>query len=150
MPVPSTVGGRIAFFGGLWGSMQRIADEVGMNAKTANRYIAIGALNEWRADFYLRYDEDGEETGEDVSVDTISQPGKLHFREVLYAALYAPHRNYALPRQSSLTKSIEYPSPFSIWTSGIRKNVRSTSPTCKCSIYSLSFRMIIPRGSFSR
>ena len=40
------------------GCIQKIADEVGMDAKTVQRYIAIGALNERRADFYLQYDED--------------------------------------------------------------------------------------------
>lgn len=32
-------------------SVQRIADEIGMDAKTVRRYIAIGTLNERRVDF---------------------------------------------------------------------------------------------------
>ena len=68
--------------------IQRIADETGMGEKSVRKYIAIGTLNECRVDFYRQYDEDGEETAEDISVDTTSQPDKLYFRSVLYAALY--------------------------------------------------------------
>ena len=64
-------------------SVQRIADEIGMDAKTVRRYIAIGTLNERRVDFYRQYDEDGEETGDDIAVDTTSQPDKMYFRAVL-------------------------------------------------------------------
>ena len=69
-------------------SVQRIADEVTMDAKSVRKYIAFGTLNERRVDFYRQYDEDGEETAEDISVDTTSQPDKLYFRAVLYDALH--------------------------------------------------------------
>ena len=68
--------------------VQRIADEVAMDAKSVRKYIAIGTLNERRVDFYRQYDEGGEETGEDVTVDTTSQPDKLYFQAVLYDALH--------------------------------------------------------------
>lgn len=90
------------------GSIQRIADEVGMDAKTVQRYIAIGTLNERRADFYLQYDEDGEETGEDVSVDTTSQPDKLYFRSVLYAALYEAYGSLTYREQRTVTKHLGF------------------------------------------
>lgn len=34
-------------------SVQRIADEVAMDAKSIRKYIAIGTLNERRVDFYI-------------------------------------------------------------------------------------------------
>ena len=89
-------------------AIQRIANEVGMDAKTVKRYIAIGALNERRADFYLQYDEDGEETGEDVSVDTTSQPDKLYFRSVLYAALYEAYDNLTYREQRTVAKHLGF------------------------------------------
>lgn len=90
------------------GSMQRIADEVGMDVKTVQRYIVIGTLNERRADFYLQYDEDGEETGEDVSVDTTSQPDKLYFRSVLYAALYEAYDSLTYREQRTVAKHLGF------------------------------------------
>ena len=89
-------------------SMQRIADEVGVDAKTVQRYIAIGTLNERRADFYLQYDEDGEETGEDVTVDTVSQPDKLYFRSVLYAALYEAFDRLTYREQRTVAKHLGF------------------------------------------
>lgn len=89
-------------------SIRRIADEVGMDAKTVNRYIAIGTLNERRADFYLQYDEDGEETGEDVTVDTTSQPDKLYFRSVLYAAVYEAYDNLTYREQRTVAKHLGF------------------------------------------
>lgn len=68
--------------------IQRIADETGMGEKSVRKYITIGTLNERRVDFYRQYDEDGEETAEDISVDTTSQPDKMYFRAVLYDALH--------------------------------------------------------------
>lgn len=88
--------------------IQRIADEVGMDAKTVQRYIAIGTLNKRRADFYLQYDEDGEETGEDVTVDTTSQPGKLYFRAVLYAALYEAYDSLTYREQRTVAKHLGF------------------------------------------
>lgn len=78
-------------------SIQRIADETGMDEKTVCKYIAIGTLNERRVDFYRQYDEDGEETAEDISVDTTSQPDKMYFRAVLYDALHEALRQPDLP-----------------------------------------------------
>ena len=74
-------------------SVQRIADEIDMDAKSVRKYIAIGTLNERRVDFYRQYDEDGEETGEDVSVDTTSEPDKLYFRAVRYDALHEAYNS---------------------------------------------------------
>lgn len=89
-------------------AIQRIADEVGMDAKTVKRYIAIGALNERRADFYLQYDEDGEETGEDVTVDAAPRPDKLYFREVLYAALYEAYDSLTYREQRTVAKHLGF------------------------------------------
>ena len=89
-------------------SMQRIANEIGLDAKTVQRYIAIGALNERRADFYLQYDEDGEETGEDVTVDAASRPDKLYFREVLYAALYEAYDSLTYREQRTVAKHLGF------------------------------------------
>ena len=88
--------------------IQRIADEVGMDAKTVQRYIAIGTLNERRADFNLQNDEDGEETGEDVSVDAASQPDKLYFRSVLYAALYEAYDSLTYREQRTVAKHLGF------------------------------------------
>ena len=90
------------------GCIQKIADEVGMDAKTVQRYIAIGALNERRADFYLQYDEDGEETGEDVTVDTTSEPDKLYLREVLHAALYGAFDSLTYREQRTVAKHLGF------------------------------------------
>lgn len=90
------------------GCIQKIADEVGMDAKTVQRYIAIGALNERRADFYLQYDEDGEETGEDVTVDTTSEPDKLYLREVLHAALYGAFDSLTYREQHTVAKHLGF------------------------------------------
>ena len=79
-----------------------------MDAKTVQRYIAIGTLNERRADFYLQYDEDGEETGEDVTVDTTSQPDKLYFRSVLYAALYEAYDSLTYREQRTVAKHLGF------------------------------------------
>lgn len=89
-------------------SMQRIANEIGLDTKTVQRYIAIGALNERRADFYLQYDEDGEETGEDVTVDATSRPDKLYFREVLYAALYEAYDSLTYREQRTVAKHLGF------------------------------------------
>mgnify|MGYP000332043633 FL=1 len=88
--------------------MQRIANEIGLDTKTVQRYIAIGALNERRADFYLQYDEDGEETGEDVTVDAASRPDKLYFREVLYAALYEAYDSLTYREQRTVAKHLGF------------------------------------------
>lgn len=90
------------------GNIQQIADEVGMDAKTVKRYIAIGALNERRADFYQCYDEDGEESTEDVTVDTASQPDKLYFRSVLYAALHEAYDRLTYREQRTVAKHLGF------------------------------------------
>ena len=72
-------------------AIQRIADEIGMEYKTVKQYLAIGLLNERRADICKDYDENGEEPDEDVTVDYSSEPDKLYSRTVLYNALYAAY-----------------------------------------------------------
>lgn len=88
--------------------IQRIADEVGMDAKTVQRYIAIGTLNERRVDFYRQYDEDGEETAEDISVDTTSQPDKMYFRAVLYDALHEAYGSLTYREQRTVAKHLGF------------------------------------------
>ena len=88
--------------------IQRIADETGMDTKTIRRYIAIGTLNERRVDFYRQYDEDGEETAEDISVDTTSQPDKLYFRAVLYDALHQAYDNLSYREQRTVAKHLGF------------------------------------------
>ena len=90
------------------GGIQTIADEVGMDAKTVKRYIAIGALNERRADFYQCYDEDGEESTEDVTVDTTPQSDKLYFRAVLYTALYEAFDSLTYREQRTVAKHLGF------------------------------------------
>ena len=89
-------------------SMQRIADETGMGEKTVCKYIAIGTLNERRVDFYRQYDEDGEETAEDISVDTTSQPDKLYFRAVLYDALHEAYDSLTYREQRTVAKHLGF------------------------------------------
>ena len=89
-------------------SVQRIADEVAMDAKSVRKYIAIGTLNERRADFYRQYDEGGEETGEDVTVDTTSQPDKLYFQAVLYDALHRASDNLTYREQRTAARHLGF------------------------------------------
>ena len=89
-------------------SVQRIADEIGMDTKTIRRYIAIGTLNERRVDFYRQYDEDGEEMAEDISVDTTSQPDKLYFRAVLYGALHQAYDSLTYREQRTVAKHLGF------------------------------------------
>ena len=89
-------------------SVQRIADEVAMDAKSVRKYIAIGTLNERRADFYRQYDEGGEETGEDVTVDTTSQPDKLYFQAVLYDALHRAYDNLTYREQRTVARHLGF------------------------------------------
>lgn len=88
--------------------IQRIADETGMDEKTVCKYIAIGTLNERRVDFYRQYDEDGEETAEDISVDTTSQPDKLYFRAVLYDALHEAYGSLTYREQRTVAKHLGF------------------------------------------
>lgn len=88
--------------------IQRIADEIGMDTKTVRRYIAIGTLNERRVDFYRQYDEGGEETAEDISVDTTSQPDKLYFRAVLYDALHEAYDSLTYREQHTVAKHLGF------------------------------------------
>lgn len=89
-------------------SIQRIVDETGMDEKTVRKYIAIGTLNERRADFYRQYDEDGEETAEDISVDTTSQPDKLYFRAMLYDALHQAYDSLTYREQRTVAKHLGF------------------------------------------
>lgn len=88
--------------------IQRIADETGMDEKTVCKYIAIGTLNERREDFYRQYNEDGEETAEDISVDTTSQPDKLYFRAVLYDALHQAYGSLTYREQRTVAKHLGF------------------------------------------
>ena len=89
-------------------AVQRIADEIGMEYKTVKQYLVIGLLNERRADFYKDYDENGEETDEDVTVDYSSEPDKLYFRTVLYNSLYAAYDSLTYREQRTLAKHLGF------------------------------------------
>lgn len=89
-------------------SIQRIADEVAMGAKSVRKYIAIGTLNERRVDFYRQYDEDGDETAEDISADTTSQPDKLYFHAVLNDALHEAYDNLTYREQHTVAKHLGF------------------------------------------
>ena len=79
-----------------------------MGEKSVRKYIAIGTLNERRVDFYRQYDEGGEETGEDVTVDTTSQPDKLYFRAVLYGELREAYDNLTYREQRTVAKHLGF------------------------------------------
>ena len=89
-------------------AIQIIADEIGMEYRTVKQYLAIGLLNERRADFYKSYDEDGEETDEDVTVDYSSEPDKLYSRTVLYNALYSAYDRLSYREQRTLAKHLGF------------------------------------------
>ncbi|MDD6237296.1 MAG: hypothetical protein PUB00_07945, partial [Clostridiales bacterium] len=89
-------------------AIQRIAEEVGMEYKTVKQYLTIGILNERRADFYKDYDENGEETDEDVTVDYSSEPDKLYYRTVLYNSLYAAYDSLTYREQHTLAKHLGF------------------------------------------
>lgn len=89
-------------------NIQKIASEVNMDVKSVRKYIAIGTLNERRVDFYRQYDEDGEETAEDISVDTASQPDKLYFRAVLYDALHQAYGSLTYREQRTVAKHLGF------------------------------------------
>lgn len=95
-------------------AIQIIADEIGMEYRTVKQYLAIGLLNERRAYFYKDYDEDGEETDEDVTVDYSSEPDKLHFRAVLYNSLYAAYDKLTYREQRTLAKHLGF--CYSCWS----------------------------------
>ena len=57
--------------------------------------------------FYVT-DEDGEETAEDISVDTTSQPDKLYFREVLYDALHQAYGSLTYREQRTVAKHLGF------------------------------------------
>ena len=54
------------------------------------------------------YDEGGEETGEDVTVDTTSQPDKLYFQAVLYDALHRAYDNLTYREQRTVAKHLGF------------------------------------------
>lgn len=76
--------------------------------RPAAEILLLGTLNERRVDFYRQYDEDGEETAEDISVDTTSQPDKLYFRSVLYAALYEAYDSLTYREQHTVAKHLGF------------------------------------------
>ena len=57
--------------------------------------------------FYVT-DEDGEETGEDIAVDTSSQPDKLYFRTVLYDALHQAYDSLTYREQRTVAKHLGF------------------------------------------
>ena len=59
-------------------------------------------------DFYRQYEEDGEETAEDISVDTTSQPDKLYFRALLYGALHQAYDNLTYREQRTVAKHLGF------------------------------------------
>lgn len=89
-------------------NIQKIASEVNMDVKSVRKYIAIGTLNERRVDFYRQYDEDGEETGEGIAVDTTSQPDKLYFRAMLYDALHQAYDSLTYREQRTIAKHLGF------------------------------------------
>lgn len=89
-------------------NIQKIASEVNMDVKSVRKYIAIGTLNERRVDFYRQYDEDGEETGEGIAVDTTSQPDKLYFRAMLYDALHEAYDSLTYREQHTIAKHLGF------------------------------------------
>lgn len=89
-------------------NIQKIASEVNMDVKSVRKYIAIGALNERRVDFYRQYDKDGEETGEGIAVDTTSQPDKLYFRAMLYDALHQAYDSLTYREQRTIAKHLGF------------------------------------------
>ena len=89
-------------------NIQKIASEVNMDVKSVRKYIAIGTLNERRVDFYRQYDEDGEETGEGIAVETTSQPDKLYFRAMLYDALHQAYDSLTYREQRTIAKHLGF------------------------------------------
>ena len=89
-------------------NIQKIASEVNMDVKSVRKYIAIGTLNERRVDFYRQYDEDGEETGEGIAVDTTSQPDKLYFGATLYDALHQAYDSLTYREQRTIAKHLGF------------------------------------------
>ena len=89
-------------------NIQKIASEVNMDVKSVRKYIAIGTLNERRVDSYRQYDEDGEETGEGIAVDTTSQPDKLYFRAMLYDALHQAYDSLTYREQRTIAKHLGF------------------------------------------
>lgn len=77
-------------------------------AQDACQRYGLGTLNERRVDFYRQYDEGGEETGEDVTVDTTSQPDKLYFQAVLYDALHRAYDNLTYREQRTVAKHLGF------------------------------------------
>lgn len=103
-------------------AIQRIADEVGMEYKIVKQYLTIGLFNERRADFYKDYDEDGEETDEDVTVDYSSEPDKLYSRAVLYNALYLAYDKLSYREQRTIAKHLGFCNSCSSTRKAILKN----------------------------
>ena len=95
-------------------AIQIIADEIEMEYRTVKQYLAIGLLNERRAYFYKDYDENGEETDEDVTVDYSSEPDKLYSRTVLYNALYSAYDRLSYREQRTLAKHLGF--CYSCWS----------------------------------
>lgn len=63
-------------------TINKIALAIGRKPKTAQKMIAGGMRNMMFTDFYRRYaDEDSEESAEDVTVDTTTEPSRMFYHE---------------------------------------------------------------------
>lgn len=63
-------------------TISKIALEIGRKPKTAREIITGGVRNMMFAEFYRQYaDEDGEESAEDVTVDTTTEPSRMFYHE---------------------------------------------------------------------
>ena len=63
-------------------TINKIALAIGRKPKTAQKMIAGGKRNMMFTEFYRRYgDEDGEESAEDVTVDTSTEPSRMFYHE---------------------------------------------------------------------
>ncbi len=89
-------------------TIERIANEIGREYKTVKQYLIIGLLNEHRVAFYKDYDEDAEETDEDVTGDYSSEPDKLYFRTVLYNSLYAAYDKLSYLEHRTIAKHLGF------------------------------------------
>ncbi len=85
-----------------------VGGDAGGKAAIGRFHIPVGTLNERRVDFYRQYDEDGEETAEDISVDTTPQPDKMYFRAVLYDALHEAYDSLTYREQRTVAKHLGF------------------------------------------
>lgn len=69
-----------------------IAAEIGKSVKDTKEIIRAGIDSTHYTDFYRKYaDEDGENTAEDVTTDTTSNPERLFFKQLQAEALFTAY-----------------------------------------------------------